>query len=107
MADRDIDPQQTKEGPPSIDINTPNDSSSGSSSQSGLMRAWMYGAVAFELTGSVIGGGLAGWFIDRGLGTQPFFTVGLLLAGSVGGLTLFIRGLQRLEKEYSSDREDQ
>jgi uncharacterized membrane protein YeaQ/YmgE (transglycosylase-associated protein family) len=65
---------------------------------SGLAKAWIAGALAFELTAGIVGGGLSGYFLDQWLHTQPFLTIILLLVGSVGGMVLLIRGLQRLER---------
>lgn len=65
----------------------------------GLRRAWMYGALAMELTAGVVGGGIGGYFLDRWQGTSPVWTLILLLLGFTGGFVLMLRGFLKLEGE--------
>jgi ATP synthase protein I len=69
----------------------------------GLKQAWLYGVLASELAAGVAGGSLAGFFLDRWLGTSPLFTILLLLLGSAGGFFLFLRGLKKLEAGYEQN----
>lgn len=71
----------------------------GSSPRSSLRRAWMYGALAMELTAGVVGGSVTGYFLDQWKGTSPWWTLILLLVGLTGGFVLMLRGLSRLESE--------
>ena len=49
------------------------------------------GAIGFEVAGSVVGGMLLGDYLDRHLGSGPWFTVGLVFAGMVFGMVRVIR----------------
>jgi ATP synthase protein I len=42
--------------------------------------------VGLQFAGMIVGGAVAGWGLDRWLGTSPFGLLALLLAGFVGGL---------------------
>lgn len=64
---------------------------------SSLQRAWLYGALAMELTVGVVGGALSGYALDHWQGTSPLWTLILLLVGFAGGFTLMLRGFSKLE----------
>ena len=53
-------------------------------------KMWLTG-LGFELVGSVAGGALLGWWIDRTLGTSPRWLLILAGVGIVGGLYNLIR----------------
>ena len=53
------------------------------------------------LAGILVGAGL-GWFLDRLLGTQPWFLLALLVLGIVAGLVNTIRAAQRMSAEMDS-----
>lgn len=40
----------------------------------------------FEFMGSILGGTLIGWLIDRELGTGPWFLVGMIFVGFAAGM---------------------
>ena len=53
-------------------------------------------AAAFSLFASVVSGLIAGWLLDRWLGTKPWLLVAGLILGSVAGLYELIRSSSRL-----------
>jgi len=53
-------------------------------------------AAAFSLFGAVVAGLLAGWLLDRWLGTKPWLLVAGVTLGSVAGFYEFIRTTSRL-----------
>jgi ATP synthase protein I len=59
------------------------------------------GALAFEFTGTIAGGALCGWAIDRWLGIEPWGLVVMSVLGAVGG---FVRLLQLLRRFDELDR---
>lgn len=54
------------------------------------------------LAGILVGAGL-GWFLDRILGTAPWFMLGLLVLGIVAGFVNTIRAAQRMSAEMNAD----
>ena len=71
-------------------------------SQGALGRYARGVGIAFEFTGSIVGGAIAGWWIDRWLGTDPYAALVLTLLGTVVG---FVRLLQMLQRFRSIDRQ--
>ena len=59
-------------------------------------------AIAFEFTGSIVGGAILGWWIDRWLGTGPYAALILTLLGTFVG---FFRLIQMLRRFRSIDRQ--
>jgi len=53
-------------------------------------------AAAFSLFASVVSGLIAGWLLDRWLGTKPWLLVAGLILGSAAGLYELIRSSSRL-----------
>ena len=53
-------------------------------------------AAAFSLFASVVSGLIAGWLLDRWLGTKPWLLVAGLILGSAAGLYELIRLSSRL-----------
>jgi ATP synthase protein I len=66
-----------------------------------IVRYGRYGAVAFEFTGTIGGGALVGWLLDRYLGLEPWGMVTCSVLAVVGG---FIRLIQILRQFDRSDR---
>jgi ATP synthase protein I len=55
----------------------------------------VYGAV-LALGFSIVSGLLAGWILDRWLGTSPWLIVAGIVLGSVAGFMQFIRLMSRI-----------
>ena len=53
-------------------------------------------AAAFSLFAAVVAGLVAGWLMDRWLGTHPWFLVAGIVLGAVAGFYQFIRISSRL-----------
>lgn len=56
-----------------------------------LIAFGIYGAVGFQLAATVVGGLIAGSWLDKKFGTAPWMTVAGLLIGSIGGFYNLIR----------------
>jgi ATP synthase protein I len=71
-------------------------------SEGGALGRYARGiAIAFEFTGSIAGGAILGWWIDRWLGTTPYAALSLTLLGTGVG---FYRLFQMLQRFRSMDR---
>jgi F0F1-type ATP synthase assembly protein I len=66
-----------------------------------VVRFGRYGALAFEFSGTIAGGVMVGWAIDRWLRTAPYALVAGTLIAVVGG---FIRMIVILKSFERSDR---
>jgi F0F1-type ATP synthase assembly protein I len=66
-----------------------------------IVRYGRYGALAFEFSGTIAGGVVVGWAIDRWLETAPYGVVACTLISVVGG---FIRMIVILKSFERSDR---
>jgi F0F1-type ATP synthase assembly protein I len=67
-----------------------------------LVRYGRYGALAFEFSGTIAGGVIVGYYLDRWLGSPPYATVVCTLAAVVGGFVRMIqalRGFDRLDRD--------
>ncbi len=69
-------------------------------------RAWLkLAGLGFELAGSIAGGALIGWWIDRQLGSAPKALITLSVIGIAGGLYNLIKTALGASKEAAeSDR---
>ena len=57
-----------------------------------LIAFGIYGAVGFQLAATVVGGLMAGAWIDKKVGLHlPWFTIGGIVIGSIGGFYNLIR----------------
>lgn len=83
----------------SQEFTTPSSKTSTTSPQTGWQRGFMYGALATEFMAGVVGGGVAGYYLDRWQGTSPLWTLLLLVSGCAGGLYLLLRGISQLEHQ--------
>ena len=70
-------------------------------SQGPIIRFGRYGALAFEFSGTIAGGVMVGWAIDRWLRTAPYGLVACTLIAVVGG---FIRMIVILKSFERGDR---
>jgi F0F1-type ATP synthase assembly protein I len=55
-------------------------------------------ALFWDFVGTVLAGALVGWFIDSKFDTEPYWTLGLMLLGVVGGFVRLVRALRRLDR---------
>ena len=55
-------------------------------------------ALFWDFVGSVLAGALIGWLIDRQFDTEPYWTLGLLLLGVVGGFVRLVSALRRMDR---------
>ena len=55
-------------------------------------------ALFWDFVGTVLAGALVGWLIDRQFDTEPYWTLGLLILGVVGGFIRLVRSLRRLDR---------
>lgn len=65
---------------------------------SSIVRYARGGAIAFEFSGTIGGGALCGWFLDRQLGTEPWLLITLLMVGAVGGFMRLIHLVRRFDE---------
>jgi len=63
----------------------------------------IYSGLGFVLFGSIGGGYLLGWLLDRWLGTTPIFALIVAGLGLAGGLIEILRVLKRVEKRASEN----
>jgi len=63
-----------------------------------VVRYGRYGAVAFEFSGTIAGGVVVGWVIDRSLGTDPYGVVACTLLAVVGGFIRLIQVLRQFDR---------
>ncbi len=73
---------------------------------SGLTQAGRFLALGFELAGSVLGGGVLGWFADQALGTEPFLLIGLTLLGMAGAVVRVLWMLRQKTSDGDSGAAD-
>ena len=66
-----------------------------------IVRYGRYGALAFEFSGTIAGGVVVGWAIDRWFQTEPYGLVACTLIAVAGG---FIRMIVILKSFDRSDR---
>lgn len=62
-------------------------------------------AAGTELAASVVAGVIAGYYLDRYLGSAPWLTLLFTLAGLIGGLTRLFWTLKQLERTARSDED--
>jgi len=71
-----------------------------------LRRAGLYLAVAFELPGTIIGGLVVGYFLDRYLGTSPWFLIAMTAVAFVGAFVRLVRWVKFFSRERDADRSE-
>ena len=62
------------------------------------LRYARYGALAYELSGTILGGVFVGWLLDRWLGTQPYLALVCTMVAVVGGFVRLVTLLRRLSR---------
>ena len=63
-----------------------------------IVRYARYGAVAFEFVGTIGGGAILGWAVDRWLGTAPIGITVCMLLAVAGGFVRLIQILTRFDR---------
>lgn len=64
-----------------------------------LRRAGLYLGVAFELPGTIIGGLVVGYFLDRYLGTSPWFLIAVTAIAFAGAFVRLVRWVRFFARE--------
>jgi F0F1-type ATP synthase assembly protein I len=60
-----------------------------------LLKSSRMMAIGFELAGTVVGGLVLGYYLDRYAGTEPLFTILCTIAGMAGGMRVLLWALKR------------
>jgi len=60
-----------------------------------LVNSGRYLAVGFQIAGAIVGGLLAGYFLDDYLRTPPLFTLLFTVGGFVGALRVLLWSLKK------------
>ena len=68
-------------------------------SQGPIVRYGRYGALAFEFTGTIGGGAVVGWLVDRWFGSAPWGIVTCTLLAVTGGFIRLITLARRFERD--------
>ncbi len=55
-------------------------------------------ALFWDFVGTVLAGAVVGWLIDRRFDTEPYWTLGLLVLGVIGGFVRLVRSLRALDR---------
>lgn len=63
-----------------------------------IVRYARFGALAYELSGTILAGAFVGWLLDRWLGTQPYLTLVSTLAAVIGGFVRLVVLLRRFDR---------
>lgn len=66
----------------------------GSEERSLGQQLLLLAGAGMQLTASIAGAALLGWWLDQRLGTKPWLLLVLILAGTAGGFLAFMRALQ-------------
>jgi len=63
-----------------------------------LVNSGRYLALGFQIGGAIVGGLLAGYFLDDYLHTPPLFTLLLTIGGFVGALRVLLWSLKKTSR---------
>jgi len=63
-----------------------------------FVRAGWYTALGINFSGTIAGGALLGWAIDRWFDSAPWALLTCTMLGLVGGLIWLIQALRQLER---------
>jgi ATP synthase protein I len=55
-------------------------------------------ALFWDFVGSVLAGALIGYVLDRWFDTEPYWILGLMILGVVGGFVRLVRSLRRMDR---------
>lgn len=64
-----------------------------------LLKVGKYAAIGFEFNGTLLGGVLLGYLLDRYLNTAPWFLVSVSLLALVGAFVRLVQWLRRFSGE--------
>ncbi len=64
-----------------------------------LRRAGLYLGVAFELPGTIIGGLVVGYFLDRYFGTSPWLMIAVTAVAFAGAFVRLVRWVRFFARE--------
>lgn len=72
---------------------------------SSFVRFARYGALAFEFSGTIAAGAIAGGLVDRWAGSAPYGVALLTVLAAILGFARFIQMLRRLDRlDRASER---
>jgi F0F1-type ATP synthase assembly protein I len=71
-----------------------------------VRRAGLYLGVAFELPGTIIGGLAVGYFLDRYLGSSPWFLITLTAIAFAGAFVRLVRWVKFFAHERDGSRSE-
>ncbi len=60
-----------------------------------VVNSGRYLALGFQIAGSIVGGLIAGYYLDHWLGTAPLFTLLFAIGGLYGSLRILLWSLKR------------
>ncbi len=60
-----------------------------------LLTSGRYLALGFQIAGSIVGGLIAGYYLDGWLGSAPFLTLSFALGGLFGAMRLLLWSLKK------------
>ncbi|MFN8641073.1 MAG: AtpZ/AtpI family protein [Candidatus Binatia bacterium] len=67
-----------------------------------LAKGGRFLALGFQMAGSIIGGLLLGWYVDRYFGTEPWCTSLFTLGGFYGSMRLLLWSLKKPTRDRFS-----
>lgn len=76
----------------------------GGNERSSLKQIGIYAAFGMAITYPAIGGLVAGYFLDRWLNTDPWFTLALLVSGFIAGIANAFRLVKRIEGKREGEK---
>ncbi len=101
----EIPPRPTLPEPPKVEFERPKLPQGPSPQFTGTTKAMSLAfSIGFSLAGPVVLGGLVGYWLDARLGTNPTFTMILVLVGAIAGLVQLIRTVNRLQSDEERKR---
>jgi len=55
-------------------------------------------ALFWDFVGTVLAGAVVGWLLDRRFDTEPYWTLGSMILGVVGGFVRLVAALRRMDR---------
>jgi F0F1-type ATP synthase assembly protein I len=69
-----------------------------------LRRAGLYVGIAFELPGTILGGLLVGYLLDKYLGTSPWFLIAVTAIAFAGAFARLVQWVRFFASERDGNR---